>query len=115
MHTAFCGNDVALIGHLNALDGTEQRDVFAGVIVETGSGHGADGAAVTGRHEGEVLADQYGADRGITRPLHRDHAAMHVGLQAMVAAEEGRHLRDIEFTTLLNVLQRAAADCQGLR
>src|SRR5882672_1675017 len=47
-------------------------------------------------------------------PLQRDHAAMHVGLQGVIAAE-ARHPGEVELAALLEILQRAAADRQPLR
>jgi hypothetical protein len=53
---ALGGDDAALVGHHRALDRAEHRDLLVGMVVEAGADHGADGAALARRHEGEVLA-----------------------------------------------------------
>src|SRR3954453_16269695 len=107
------GGGAALVGHRDALDRAEYRDVPAGVIVEAGTEHRADAAGLARRCEGQRLAHQQRADRGVAHPLQRNHAAMHVGLENVLAAKSSR-LRHIELAALLEILQRAAADPQRL-
>ena len=102
------GADAALVGHRNAFHRTEQRDVPGGVIIEAGAEHRTHRAALAGCREGKTLPDQHGVDGGIADTLLCDHAAMHAGLQGVVAAEEGRRLRHFELAALLEILQRAA-------
>ena len=64
-------------------------DVLGGVVVEAGTEHGAHRAALAGCCEGKTLPDQHRVDGGIANVPPRNHAAMHAGLQGMVAAEEG--------------------------
>src|SRR6266568_8320476 len=112
---AFGGDGAALVRHHGAFDRAEQCDVPAGLVVEAGAGHRAGGVALARRREGEVLPDQDRVDGAVADPLQRDHAAMQVGLQGVIGAEEGRHPGYVEFAALLEVLQRAAADPQALR
>jgi hypothetical protein len=103
---ALGANGAALVRHHRALDRAEYRDVLAGLVVEAGTRHRADGAAAARRCKRKVLPDQHGVDGAVTYPLLRDHAAMQVGLQAVVAAEEGRHSGDVEFAALLEIYCR---------
>ncbi len=104
------GDEAALVRHRDAFDRAEHRDVGGDVIVEAGTRHCADRAALAGRCKRKVLADQHGVDAAIPCPLQRDHAAMQIGLQAVIAAEERRHSGHVELAAFLEILQRAAAD-----
>jgi len=51
-----------------------------------------------------VLADQDRVDAGVANALLRDHTAMHVSLQDVVAAEEARQAGELEVAALLEIL-----------
>src|SRR3978361_992870 len=97
-NAAFGGADAAAIGHRDAFEPAEYGDVGTNVIVEASTRDQTDGTARARWRECEILADQDGVDGAAAGALLRDQAAMQVGLQGVVAAEQGRHPGHVELT-----------------
>ena len=85
------------------------------MIVEARAGYRADGGTLAWRGEADGLPDQHRVDIAFTNPLQADHAAVHIGLEDVIAAEEARGPRQVKLGALLEVLQGAAADAEALR
>src|SRR6266851_8845280 len=108
------GDGGAAVVHPDAFERAEQADMRVGREVEAGAGEAAEGIDFAGRHEGEVLAQQDGVDRGVANPLDTNGADMHAGFQRAGAAER-RNPGEIDLEPLLEILEGAAADGKILR